>query len=111
FELPPGEGSIPVRSSHTFESDARLLSFMPHMHLRGKTFRYEATYPDGRKETLLSVPAFDFGWQSYYTLAEPKAMPKGPQIDCLAHFDNSSGNPCNPDPTKPVRWGEQTWQE
>ena len=111
FELPPGEADIPVRSSHTFEADARLLSFMPHMHLRGKSFRYEATYPDGRKETLLSVPAFDFGWQSYYTLAEPKAMPKGTTIDCLAYFDNSADNPYNPDPKKTVRWGEQTWEE
>jgi len=111
FEIPAGAGSHPVASSHTFGEDVHLLSFMPHMHLRGKDFRYEATFPDGRKETLLSVPAYDFGWQSYYTLAEPLALPKGTRIDCFAHFDNSAQNPYNPDPTRSVRWGEQTWQE
>lgn len=111
FEIPPGDDDHAVRSSFTFPTDAHLLSFMPHMHLRGKDFRYEATYPDGRKEVLLSVPAYDFGWQSYYTLAEPLAMPKGTRIDCLAHFDNSEANPYNPDPAKSVRWGQQTWEE
>ena len=111
FEIPPGADNHAVRSNFTFETDSHLLSFMPHMHLRGKSFQYEATYPDGRKEVLLSVPAYDFGWQSYYVLEEPKAMPKGTRIDCLAHFDNSTGNPANPDPEKAVRWGEQTWEE
>ncbi len=81
------------------------------MHLRGKSFEYKATYPDGSSEVLLSVPAYDFGWQSYYTLAEPKAMPRGTRIDCLAHFDNSAENPANPDPSKGVIWGEQTFEE
>ena len=84
---------------------------MPHMHLRGKDFRYAVTYPDGRSEVLLSVPAFDFAWQSVYRLAEPKALPKGTRIDCLAHFDNSAGNPANPDPTATVHWGDYTWDE
>lgn len=111
FEIPPGAENHPVASSFTFGKDSHLLSFMPHMHLRGKSFRYEATFPDGRKEVLLSVPAYDFGWQTYYTLSEPKAMPSGTRIDCEAHFDNSAGNPYNPDPSKAVRWGEQTWEE
>jgi peroxiredoxin len=111
FEIPAGADNHPVASDFTFPSDSHLLSFMPHMHLRGKSFRYEATYPDGRKEVLLSVPAYDFGWQSYYVLDKPRAMPKGTRIDCLAHFDNSSANLANPDPTKRVRWGEQTWEE
>lgn len=111
FQIPAGADDHEVRSSFTFPHDAHLLSFMPHMHLRGKDFRYEVTFPDGRTEVLLSVPAYDFGWQSYYTLAESRAMPKGTRIDCTAHFDNSAGNPSNPDPSKPVRWGEQTWEE
>lgn len=111
FEIPPGAGDYPVDSTFTFENDAHLLSLLPHMHLRGKSFRFEATFPDGRKQVLLSVPAFDFGWQTYYTLAEPRAMPKGTRIDCFARFDNSPGNPYNPDPSKTVRWGEQTWDE
>jgi hypothetical protein len=84
---------------------------MPHMHLRGKDFQYTATYPDGSTEILLSVPAYDFAWQSYYRLAESKAMPRGTVIDCVAHFDNSADNPLNPDPEQEVRWGDQTWQE
>ena len=111
FEVPPGDPSHAVESSFTFEQDAHLLSLMPHMHLRGKDFTYEVEYPDHRKETLLSVPAFDFGWQTYYTLAQPLALPKGSTIHCLAHFDNSAQNPYNPDPLKSVRWGQQTWEE
>jgi hypothetical protein len=100
-----------VESSLTVPRAVKLLSFMPHMHLRGKSFQYTATYPDGKSEVLLSVPAYDFGWQSVYRLAEPKRLPKGTRIDCLAHFDNSAKNPANPDPTKTVRWGEQTFEE
>jgi len=111
FEIPPGAPNHEVKAEWTVEQDARLLSFMPHMHLRGKDFRYEALFPDGRRETLLSVPAYDFGWQSYYRLAEPLALPKGTRILCTAHFDNSASNPANPDPKAPVRWGDQTREE
>lgn len=111
FEIPAGADNHEVRSSYVFRDDAHLLSFMPHMHLRGKSFSYRVTFPDGKQETLLSVPAYDFGWQSYYTLAESLAMPKGTRIDCTAHFDNSEGNLFNPDPSKRVRWGDQTSEE
>jgi peroxiredoxin len=111
FLIPPGAPNYPVTSTFTFPRDAHLYSFMPHMHLRGKTFKYMATYPNGSSEVLLSVPAYDFGWQSVYMLAEPKAMPKGTRIDCYATFDNSADNPSNPDPTKAVAFGEQTWEE
>lgn len=111
FVIPPHDANHEVRARYTFKDDARLISLMPHMHLRGKDFQYTATYPDGTSEILLSVPAYDFAWQSYYRLAEPKAMPRGTVIDCVAHFDNSADNPLNPDPEKEVRWGDQTWQE
>ena len=81
------------------------------MHLRGKSFRYTATFPDGSQEVLLSVPAYDFAWQSVYRLAGPRFLPKGTRIDCLAHFDNSAKNPVNPDPSRKVTWGEQTFEE
>jgi len=84
---------------------------MPHMHLRGKDFLYEAVYPDGKKEILLSVPRYNFNWQSIYRLEKPKPVPKGTKIQCLAHFDNSAKNLNNPDPTKKVFWGDQTWEE
>ncbi len=111
FQIPPGAASHEVRSTRTFPDDVHLFSLSPHMHLRGKDFKYTATYPDGRSEILLSVPAYDFGWQSAYVFSEPKAIPKGTRIDCVAHFDNSAGNPANPDPTKSVEWGEQSFQE
>jgi peroxiredoxin len=111
FKIPPGEASHPVESSHTFEQDVKLFSLMPHMHLRGKDFIYKATFPDGTSETLLSVPRYDFNWQNSYRFATPKPMPKGTRIDCYAHFDNSADNPANPDATKTVRWGDQTWEE
>jgi hypothetical protein len=81
------------------------------MHLRGKDFRYTITRPGQPPEVMLSVPAYDFGWQSYYTLANPLNLPKGTKIDCLAHYDNTDKNPYNPDPSKTVRWGDQTFEE
>ncbi len=111
FKIPAGEASHPVESSFTFRQDVKLLSLMPHMHLRGKDFRYQAIFPDGKRQTLLSVPRYDFNWQNTYRFAEPLSLPKGTRIDCLAHFDNSENNAANPDPTKPVRWGDQTWEE
>jgi thiol-disulfide isomerase/thioredoxin len=109
--LPPDRDNVAVPSAAVLSADARLVSFMPHMHLRGKDFKYTVTRPGESPQVVLSVPAYDFGWQTYYILSEPMSLPKGTRIDCLAHFDNSSGNPYNPDPTKLVRWGEQTWEE
>lgn len=109
--IPAGAENYKIEAEHVFEQDAHLLHFMPHMHLRGKDFLYEAIYPNGKKEILLSVPRYDFGWQSVYRLAEPLAMPKGTKLHCVAHFDNSSKNPNNPDPKKAVYWGDQTWEE
>ncbi|MBY0523039.1 MAG: redoxin domain-containing protein [Gemmataceae bacterium] len=111
FRIPPGAENHTVVSSFTFEKDGHILGMMPHMHVRGKDFLYEAIYPDGKRETLLSVPQFSFLWQSSYRLEKPVAMPKGSVLRCTAHFDNSAKNPSNPDPTKAVFWGDQTWQE
>lgn len=111
FVIQPGDGNSEARSSLTLSKDVHLLSFMPHMHLRGKDFKYTITPPGGPPEVVLSVPAYDFGWQSYYTLAVPMALKAGTKIDCVAHFDNSKENPANPDPTKTVTWGDQTFQE
>ncbi|HEX8203672.1 MAG TPA: peroxiredoxin, partial [Isosphaeraceae bacterium] len=111
FTIPARVADHAVRSSYTFPAAAHLLSFMPHMHLRGKDFRYTAVYPDGTSEVLLSVPAYDFAWQAVYRLAAPKRLPRGTRVDCLAHFDNSADNPANPDPDQAVSWGEQSWEE
>ena len=84
---------------------------LPHMHLRGKDFEYRVAYPDGREETILRVPRYDFNWQLSYYLDKPLFLPKGTTIECTAHFDNSPNNPANPDPTKTVHYGEQSWDE
>jgi hypothetical protein len=91
--------------------DATILAFFPHMHLRGKSFRYEAILPDGKVRILLDIPRYDFNWQLSYRLADPVPLPAGTTIRAIAHFDNSSGNPANPDPNKTVRWGPQTYDE
>jgi peroxiredoxin len=111
FAIPPGADNYEVKSNTTFRQDARLLSLMPHMHLRGKDFAYRVIFPDGKSEPLLNVPRYDFNWQSHYRLAKPLDLPAGTRIECTAHFDNSADNPNNPDPTKEVRWGDQTWEE
>jgi hypothetical protein len=111
FEIPAGHPNYEVKSSFTFNESAKLYSFMPHMHLRGKDFEYKAVFPDGTSRILLSVPRYDFSWQTYYVLKDPIAVPKGTRIECVAHFDNSTNNKYNPDPTKVVKWGDQTWEE
>lgn len=111
FNIPPGAESHEVVSSKRFSGDVELLSLMPHMHLRGKDFKYTARYPDGTSEVLLSVPNYDFNWQHRYRFAQPVSLPAGTTLECVAHFDNSADNPANPDPTKAVRWGDQTWEE
>jgi hypothetical protein len=111
FAIPPGAGHHEVAAEASFSEDVKIWSLHPHMHLRGKDMTYTATYPDGRKEILLSVPKYDFGWQTDYWLAEPKLMPKGSKVHVAAHFDNSPANRANPDPKATVRWGDQTWEE
>ncbi|HSE37350.1 MAG TPA: thiol-disulfide isomerase [Blastocatellia bacterium] len=111
FAIPPGDDNYEVKSSTTFKEDVHLTTFMPHMHFRGKDFTYTAVYPDGRSEVVLRIPKYDFNWQLTYVLEKPLALPKGTRLDCVAHFDNSTKNKYNPDPTKEVRWGDQTWEE
>jgi peroxiredoxin/mono/diheme cytochrome c family protein len=111
FAIPAGAGNYEASAERTFEHDALITNLMPHMHTRGKSFRYEATFPNGKHEVLLDVPAYDFNWQTTYYLAEPKLFPKGTKLVCTAHWDNSADNLSNPDPTKVVTWGEQTWEE
>jgi peroxiredoxin len=111
FVIPPGAANHEVRSEATLKNDTIVYGLLPHMHLRGKDFKYDVVYPDGKTETILSVPRYDFAWQSTYHLKEPLRLPAGTQIKCLAHFDNSTKNPWNPDPTAKVTFGEQTWEE
>jgi hypothetical protein len=111
FKIPAGAGSHEVTSCRTFKQDVQVISYMPHMHLRGKDMKYEIIYPDGRKETLLWVPKFNFNWQTMYELKKPLFVPKGSRMIITAHFDNSDKNKYNPDSKKEVRWGDPTYDE
>jgi mono/diheme cytochrome c family protein len=111
FEIPAGESSYSASMEYTFEEEVQLNSFMPHMHLRGKAALYEVTYPDGRHETLLHVPKYDFNWQHTYEFAEPPIIPAGSVLRFTLWWDNSPENPANPDPSKDVRWGLPTSAE
>jgi peroxiredoxin len=111
LRIPPQDGSFHIVAGYDFKHDAILHSVMPHMHYRGKAFRFTANYPDDKKEILLDVPQYDFNWQNVYTFTEPKRMPKGTVVMCDGYYDNSEENLSNPDPSKEVRWGDQTWEE
>ena len=109
--IPPGARDYPAKASYKFRKPAVLHNLSPHMHVRGASFKYELIYPDGKSETLLSVPRWDFAWQSLYKLKEPISVPAGAQLVCSGTFDNSIGNPANPDPKQWVVFGEQTTDE
>src|SRR5579871_1029448 len=111
FTIPAGEANHRVDSSVTFAEDARIWGLIPHMHLRGKSFEYRLITPDGQSRVVLSIPKYDFNWQMIYSLAEPLVIPKGSRLECTAYYDNSKGNKYNPDATKDVKWGDQTWEE
>lgn len=110
FVIPPGAAAHPVRAARLLREDTGIVSFFPHMHLRGKDFRYVARLPDGTEQELL-YSNYDFAWQESYILPDPLLLPAGTTLEVHGHFDNSSDNPANPDPTKAVRWGDQSFEE
>jgi len=109
--IPAGARDASLAAEYTVPADALLLSLSPHLHLRGKSFRFEAVYANGLREVLLDVPHYDFNWQLRYELAEPRRLPAGTRLVCTAHWDNSAANPANPDPTRDVGWGDRTDDE
>jgi hypothetical protein len=111
LHIPAGANDFPVDADMTIGQDITMWSMLPHTHVRGKRWNYEVTYPDGRKETILSVPKYDFNWQTDYVFAQPLKFAKGAKIHATAWYDNSAANKSNPDPTKDVWWGDQTWEE
>jgi hypothetical protein len=111
LSIPPGAADHAMSQTWEVKRDVLLLSLFPHMHLRGKSFRYAVRYPDGTEEVLLDVPRYDFNWQHRYELAEPKRLPAGTRLVCTAVYDNSEDNPANPDPGATVRTGTQSWEE
>lgn len=111
IRIPPGAADHREQQSFSFPSDIRVLSLMPHMHVRGKSFEYRVVHPDGKYEVLLSVPRYDFKWQSAYRFADPPLIAKGDRLECRAAWDNSASNPVNPDASRTVSFGLQTWDE
>jgi hypothetical protein len=111
LDIPPGDPAYVSKVNATFTRDVELISLQPHMHFRGKAFQIAARYPDGKMLPLLDVPRYDFNWQSTYFLAKPLKLPKGTVIYYTAVFDNSPNNKANPDPTKSVQWGDQSFEE
>jgi hypothetical protein len=111
LDIPPGDPNYETHAVYKFTEDVTMLDMTPHMHLRGKAFKYVLTYPDGRSEELLNVPHYDFNWQLSYIFAQPRQIPAGSKLEATAWYDNSPNNKFNPDPTKEVRWGDQTFQE
>jgi len=111
WEIPPGDPNYEGHGRLTFGEPVELVFLQPHMHYRGKDMTIRLTYPSGKSETVLSVPHYDFHWQVLYYLREPLQLPAGTKVEITAHWDNSANNPNNPDPTKTVHWGNQSWDE
>jgi Ca2+-binding EF-hand superfamily protein/mono/diheme cytochrome c family protein len=111
LSIPPGAARHVETHTQRVPFDMPIMGFMPHMHTRGAAFKYEVTYADGKTETLLDIPRYDFNWQLRYDYKRPKLIPQGSTLKITAVFDNSAGNKANPDPTKLVRWGSQTVDE
>ena len=110
FEIPPGASNFQDSAKIKLPGDATVMGYLPHMHVRGTSCRYEAI-TDGKSEVLLDVPRYDFNWQLMYRYAEPRTFAKGTTLKFTAGFDNSDKNPANPDPKATVHWGEQTTDE
>jgi hypothetical protein len=111
FEIPAGARNYEIETTMDwFPKGGQVISLAPHMHVRGKSFRFTAQNSQG-EQVLLDVPNYDFNWQHVYELEKPLALPADTQIHCVATYDNSEANLVNPDPTVPVTWGDQTWQE
>ncbi len=111
LEIPPHAANHKESGLLLLPNDIQILSFLPHMHVRGKAFRIQSVSQNGAATTLLDVPRYDFNWQLAYDLNKPCSLPKGTTLKATGWFDNSAKNPANPDPTKTVRWGPQTYEE
>jgi hypothetical protein len=111
LHIPAGAADYRVDAEMTLNRDVTLWAMLPHTHVRGKRWSYDVTYPDGRKETILAVPKYDFEWQTDYLFKQPLKLPKGTTLHATAWYDNSPGNKSNPDASKDVWWGDQTWEE
>ena len=111
IRIPPNAKAHSDYAERTFKRDVLVYDLLPHAHYRGKASEFRAFYPDGREELLLSVPDYDFNWQTTYVLDQPKMLPAGTRVVHTTWWDNSAQNPANPDPNREVPWGRQSWDE
>lgn len=111
FTIPAGAPNHRIVARHELGADSRIVSYFPHMHMRGRAMSFTAVYPDGSREILLDVPEYDFDWQLFYYPEAPKVLPAGSVVEVAAHYDNSAANPDNPDPTRDVGFGFQSTDE
>lgn len=111
LKLQAGAANVAVDADVEFVQDATVWGIFPHTHVRGKKWEYVLQLPDGSRKKILSVPRYDFNWQTYYMFREPLQIPKGAKILSTAWYDNSASNRSNPDPSVDVKWGDQTWEE
>ena len=111
FTIPAGAANVKVDAEMSIERDITVWSLLPHTHVRGRAWKVDVTFPNGREETVLAVPGYDFNWQTDYIFKEPLKLPRGSKLRTSAWYDNSSASKTNPDPSIDVHWGEQTWQE
>ena len=111
FTIPAGAKDVAVPAEIGVREPVRIWGLMPHTHLRGTRWQYTLEKPDGTSEVILDVPHYDFNWQTYYLFDTPLEVPAGGKLTSMAWYDNSASNPHNPDATKDVKWGDQTWEE
>jgi hypothetical protein len=111
FAIPAGDGNFKAEATVPVVNPMTMISLFPHMHLRGKAFQYDLIYPTGETKTILRVDHWSLAWQLSYKLAEPIELTPGMKVRATAWWDNSANNPSNPDPSKEVTWGDQSWEE
>jgi len=111
FRIPPFAGNHAASAEYVFAEDVVVTGLRPHMHFRGKDMKLSAELPDGSITELLSVPNYSYAWQPTYVLEEPVNLPAGTMVHVTGTFDNSEHNPANPDPSKELTFGLQSWDE
>ena len=110
-DIPPHDPEFIQTAEITISDDAHLHGFISHMHFRGKYMRFEAHLPDGSVQELLNIADYNYNWQMTYRPVEPIFVPAGTKVHVIGAFDNSAQNPANPDPSRSVPWGQQSWDE
>ncbi len=111
FRIPAFDQDYEASAQYVFNEDVVVTGLRAHMHFRGKDMKFTAELPDGSMTDLLSVPNYSYAWQPTYALEDPMLLPAGTKVHVTGAFDNSEHNPANPDPSKELTFGLQSWDE